>query len=60
MKYKISLSYYCKAYIIFLHKLGMNYPNTQIVYKNFELAYMGYNPEGDFKQWLEEKMKETE
>ncbi len=38
----------------------MNYPNTQIVYKNFELAYMGYNPEGDFKQWLEEKMKETE
>ena len=38
----------------------MNYPNTQIVYKNFELAYMEYNPEGNFEQWLEEKMKETE
>ncbi len=59
-KYKISLSYYCKAYTIFLHKLGVNHPNTQKVYKNFELAYMEYNPEGDFEQWLEEKMKETE
>ena len=59
-KYKISLSYYCKAYTIFLHKLGVNHPNTQKVYKNFELAYMAYNPEGDFEQWLEEEMKETE
>ena len=59
-KYKISLSYYYKAYRIFVSKLGVDHPNTQKVYKNFELAYMAYNPEGDFEQWLEEKIKETE
>ncbi len=58
-KYKISLSYYYKAFKICISKLGLNHPNTQIVYKNFELAYMAYNSEGGFKQWLEEKMKET-
>lgn len=59
-KYKVSLSYYYKAYIICTSKLGLNHSKTQTVYKNFELAYMEYNPEGNFEQWLEEKMKETE
>ncbi len=59
-KYKISLSYYCKAYTIFLNKLGLNHPNTQVVYDNMKMAYFEYNPKADFKQWLEEKMKETE
>ena len=59
-KYKISLSYYCKSYKICIYKLGSNHPNTQTVYDNMEMTYFEYNPEGDFKQWLEEKMKETE
>ena len=59
-KYKISLSYCCKAYKIFVLKLGVKHPNTQTVYDNMEMAYFEYNPKGDFKQWLEEKMKETE
>lgn len=59
-KYKVSLSCYYKAYKILVSKLGVNHPNIQTVYKNFELAYMAYNPEGNFEQWLEEKMKEIE
>ena len=59
-KYKISLSYYCKAYKIFVSKLGVKHPRTQTVYDNMEITYFEWSPEDDFKQWLEEKMKETE
>lgn len=59
-KYKISLSYCYKTYKIFVSKLGVSHPKTQIVYRNMQATYYKQNPEGDFKQWLEEKMKETE
>lgn len=57
-RYEIAITYSYKAFKILVSKLGMNYPNTQIVYKNFERIYIECNPEGDFEQWLEEKMKE--
>ena len=59
-KYKVSLSYYYKAYKIFVSKLGANHSRTITVYYNMEITYFDYNPEGNFEQWLEEKMKETE
>ncbi len=57
-KYKGAISYYIKAYNVFLHKLGVNHPNTQIVYDNMKIAYSEWNPKGNFDQWLEEQMKE--
>ena len=58
--FEMSLIYYYKAYKNVVSKFGLNNSDAQIVYKNLELTYKDYNPEGDFKQWLEEKMKETE
>ncbi len=57
-EYKIALIYYLKAYKISASKLGIQHPNTQIVYENMEIVYSEWNPEGNFKQWLEEEMKE--
>jgi len=56
-EYKSAIVYYFKAYIVFLHKLGINHPNTKIIYNNMKLAYTDWNPNGDFKQWLKEKME---
>lgn len=58
--YEIALNYYLKAYNAYIYILGLTHKYTQIVYKNLKGAYMAYNPEGNFEQWLEEKMKETE
>lgn len=38
-KYKIALIYYLKAYKILIFKLGLQHPNTQIVYENMKIAY---------------------
>ena len=57
-EYKIALSHCFKAYKVLMRKLGINHPNTQIVYKNMKIVYFEWNPKGNFKQWLEEKMKE--
>lgn len=59
-EYKTALTYYSKAYKIFLFRLGLNHPNTHIVYENMKLAYFEWNPKINFEQWLEEKMKEPE
>lgn len=40
-------------------RLGKKHPNTQIVHKNVKIAYSEWNPDGDFEQWLEEKMKQS-
>lgn len=56
-EYEKGLDYYFKAYKIFISKLGLSHESTQIVYENMELAFKEWNPEGDFKQWIEEKMK---
>lgn len=47
-----------KAYNISILKLGLNHPDTQRVYNNMKNVYSAWNPEGNFEQWLEEKMKE--
>ena len=52
-RYKIALGYYIKAYGIFLSNLGTEHPSTEIIYKNMQRAYFEWNPEGDFRQWLE-------
>ncbi len=57
-KYKESIIYYLKAYKIGLAKLGWNHPNTQIIYKNLEMVYTEIHPEEDFKQFLEEALRD--
>ncbi len=59
-KYKLALIYFYKAYKNFLSIFGADHTKTQIVYENLELAYKEFNPDGNFKQWLEEKMNQTE
>lgn len=59
-EYKIALSYCFKAYKVLMFRLGINHPNTQIIYKNMKIVYFEWNPKGNFKQWLEEKMKESD
>ncbi len=45
-EYKSAISHYAKSYNTLLHKLGVNHPNTQIVYGNMKIAYLEWNPEG--------------
>ncbi len=54
----IALDYYLKAYRILFLKFGLQHPHTQLVYENIKRAYLEWNPKGNFKQWLEEKMQE--
>ena len=55
---KEALSNYLKAYRVCLLRLGKKHPNTKIVHENMKIAYLEWNPAGDFEQWLEEQMKE--
>lgn len=48
-EYESALVYFFKSYRI---------SEDKVVYRNMEITYSEYNPEGDFEQWLEEKMKE--
>ena len=57
---KLALAYYIRAYKILIHKFGENHPHIQIIYGNMETAYTEYHPEGNFEQWLEEKMREQD
>lgn len=41
-------------------KYGYEHLDTLIVCCNMEIAYTKWNPEGNFKQWLDEKMKESD
>ena len=58
-KYELALFYSIKAYKIFINKLGFGHPNTKIFRANMEMIYTEWNPEGNFKHCLEERMKET-
>ncbi len=55
---KKALLYYLKAFKVLRLKFGVDHSNTQIVYGNMEITYSKWNPDGDFEQWLEKKMKE--
>ncbi len=57
-KYKNAFGLYFKVYKIFEYEFGLNNPNTQIAYENMKLAFLKWNPEGNFEQWLEKQMKE--
>lgn len=58
--YRRSLYYFFKAFRILFMKYGYEHLDTLIVCCNMEIAYTKWNPEGNFKQWLEEKMKESD
>ena len=59
-KIDMAIMYYYKAFKIFVFKLGKDHPNTQVVYKNMQGAYSDWNSDGNFEQWLEERMKESD
>ena len=56
--YQKAVNYFFKAYNILFLKLGLMHPNTKAVYNDMIMTYFEWNSEGDFNQWLEEKMKE--
>ena len=55
--YKKALDCCFKAYNISILKLGLDHPDTQRVYNNMKNTYSAWNPEGNYEQWLEDKMK---
>ncbi len=57
-KHKYAFVYFFVAYKILFLKFGTSNPRTQISYKNMKFVYKILNPEGNFEQWLEKKMKE--
>ncbi len=57
-KYEIALAYQMKAFKIFIDILGFDHPNTQVSLQNMKITYEKWNPEGDFEQWLDNKMNE--
>lgn len=59
-RYELAVSYFVNAYMIFKNKLGFDNPNTNVCRVNTEILYKEWNPEGNFEQWLEEQMKESE
>lgn len=59
-KIDMAIMYYYKVYKVLVNKFGRDDPNTQVVYDDMEGIYKEWNPEGNFEQWLEEKMKESD
>lgn len=57
-EYEIAINYCLKAYNIFLVRLGISDELTKVARLNMESVYSKWKPEGNFKQWLEEQMKE--
>ena len=57
-EYQKAMSYCFKAYNILLIRLGSDHPNTRIVLENMKETCYKWKPDGNFEQWLEEKMKE--
>ena len=56
-QYKNAISYYLKAYNVFLSVLGSSHSYTQADYTNMKHAYYQSNPDGNFERWLEKEMK---
>lgn len=55
---KIALDYYIKAYLIVTFHFKSSHPYTQNIYNNMKMAYLQWNPKGNFNQWLEEQMRD--
>lgn len=56
--YKVALEYGFISYKISVLKLGLRNQQTLIIYAIMEIKYYTWKPEGNFIQWLEEKIKE--
>lgn len=54
------MCYYLRAYRIGVTNPDLNDLYVQVFYENLKMVYTKNNPEGDFEQWLEEEMRETE
>lgn len=57
-KHKYAFVYFFVAYKILLLKFGTSHPRTKISYRNMRFVYKILNPEGNFEQWLADKLKE--
>ncbi len=55
---QMQLNYFLKVYRFCFIKLGQNNFYTCVAYENIEKIYYKWNQKGNFKQWLEEQMKE--
>ena len=55
---KKMFDYFLKSFRILYSKYGLEFQKTQNAYMNLKLAYAERNPDGDFMQWLVEKIKE--
>lgn len=56
--YKNALAYFFKAYRIFYLNIELSYEKAKSIYQTMERNYREYYDDYNFKQWLEEKMKE--
>ena len=59
-RYELSLTYCLRAYKAYSSILGMEHPHTENAYRAMKFIYHKWDDKGDFRQWLEEQMKETE
>lgn len=53
-----ALFFFLKAFKIWVSMHGSSSLNIKIAFDNMKLAYYAWNSQGNFEQWLEEKMKE--
>lgn len=58
--YKKSLDYNFKGYKILALKVAPSHPDYLVADRNLKRRYIKCNPEGDFEQWLDNKMHEEE
>ena len=59
-KYEPALTYCLRSYKIYSSIFGMEHSDTENAYNAMERIYRQWDAKGDFRQWLEEQMKETE
>lgn len=59
-QYLNALDFFSKAYKIQSSRQEWDCRDTLVMYNSTKETYLEWNPEGNFKQWLEEKMKEPD
>lgn len=56
-QYQKALVLFAEAYKIQSSRQELDYRDTMAIYQSIRETYFEWNPEGDFKQWIEERMK---
>lgn len=56
--YEGALTNEVRAYSCMYYNIGLEDPNTKVMYDKLKSLYSEIIPEGDFEQWLEEQIKE--